>query len=71
MESWTPREATRNAPLVFSLSLATIVSLELLFFDPTATIPEAARRGLPTAISVAIGFAVIHLARWHYERKAA
>ncbi|SDE78920.1 hypothetical protein [Halorientalis regularis] len=71
MESWTPREATRNAPLVFFLSLATIVPLEPLVFDSTATVLEAVRRGLPTATGLAVGFAFVHLARWHYERKAA
>ena len=71
MESWSPREAARNVPLYFLLSLAVIVPLEMLVFDSTATVLEAVRRGLPTAISVAIGFAFVHLARWHYERKAA
>jgi hypothetical protein len=71
MESWTPREAARNAPIYFFLSLAVIVPLEMLVFDSTATVLEAAGRGLPTATGLAFGFAFIHLARWHYERKAA
>ncbi|WP_424019084.1 hypothetical protein ACOZ4N_06330 [Halorientalis pallida] len=71
MDAWTPREAARNAPLVFVLSLATVVPLELLVFDSTATVSEAVVRGLPTATGLAFGFAFVHVARWHYERKAA
>lgn len=71
MESWTLREATWNAPVYFLLVLAVVTVQQLLFYDSASGIGDAIVRGLPLAVGMAGGLALIHLARWHYERKAA
>jgi hypothetical protein len=71
MKSWTPREAARYTPPYFLFVLAVVTLLELLFYGSTSGVGDAIVRALPLAFGMAGGLASLHLARWHYERKAA
>jgi hypothetical protein len=71
MESWTPREAARYTPPYFLFVLAVVTVLELLFSDSSSGVADTIVSALPLAVGMAFGLAFLHIARWHYERKAA